>query len=332
MEIIYPAIPEIDGDVPIMERALTGLYKLDLALAHEDEIGMPIRTGIELYGKPETGKSSMAYYLSGRVKKDGYVTIVDFETSGRSDYVVSAVGQAGFSGKIRWVPRKVGDKRQTDEDMLDAGAKSLLPEYDDANAVILDSAAMVAPIAETEGKLSDANMGQRAKLLAKWTRMWVPYLNMVEEPKLVLIVNHMLAQMGSQYDPTNIDWGFSTPGGYTIKFGCAARLRMNRKETFDDGTFEVEIRVDKLRYGGQSKVKRGRAMIVPGVGVSPALTAAFDCMDLGYARRKNYVQVLDEKDGKEWKNVSRLSDLIRYVREGRVEKFEPFYERIGWEE
>jgi RecA/RadA recombinase len=328
MEMIKPGKVKAETAEKTNMRVSTGLYMLDLAIAHEDEIGMPLRTGLELYGKPESGKSSLAYYLAGRVAPTGLITLIDLEVSGRGDYIESAVSQSGFTGTVKeveWVDGK--GKGRSHEQILKVGANTLLDDQGDANALILDSMAMVQPVVEREGDIEQAFMGKRAQVLAKFTRRWLSWIRLEQDkPKLVLLVNHMLADMGSQYSPTNIDWGFVTPGGFTPKFGCSARLRMTRKETFDDGSFEATIKIDKLRYGGRHKGRLGRAIIVPGVGVSPHLTAAFDCMELELARRKNSVQI---KDGEEWKNVGRLSTLFDWARAGKYEKFKPFYNALS---
>jgi hypothetical protein len=62
------------------------------------------------------------------------------------------------------------------------------------------------------------------------------------------------------------------------------------------------------------------------------MTAVFDCMELKYARRKNVVQILKEKGGTEWENVARLKTMFQWARDGKVNNFKPFYERLGWEE
>jgi hypothetical protein len=140
----------------------------------------------------------------------------------------------------------------------------------------------------------------------------------------VILVNHMLADMGG--------YGMITPGGDALKFGCASRLRLKRTETFDDGSFEATITVDKLRHGGKAKARSGRAMFVPGVGISVGLTNAFDCMEWGHARRKNFVQVRKELGKDEWSNVCKLSELFEWARGEKSEKFEVFEERLQWKE
>jgi RecA/RadA recombinase len=312
----------IEGDMPPLERVTTHLHSLDrlMIMLNGKDPGMPVRTGIELYGSPESGKSTLAYYLSGCVKPSGKITLIDLEGGGRKEYVASAVGQSGFSGTVRRVDfvNEKGERR-THEEMLKVGANSLLD--DDVNAVILDSAAATMPILEREGDMEEQFVGRRAQVLARWARRWMAWLSTEKDPKLVIIVNHMLQPI--------MGFGVITPGGATMKFGCSVRLHISREETFEDGSFEALIYLAKLRFGGKPpkrKDRYGRAIIIPGLGVSPEMTMAFDLMDLGAANRTGgYVNILE---GENKTRVAKLLTLLKWAREGKTEKFEPFREKM----
>ena len=310
----------VTGDVPTTARVLTGLWSVDRACAGADGTpGLPVRGGVEVYGRWETGKSSLAYYLAGRVSPtgDGRIVLVDLEGGAREDYLKIAVATSGFNGEVYRVKHEQQGSPRTHEAILEEGADSLL--NDGTWCLILDSAAMTTPTPEAEGDFDEAFMGKRAQVLAKFARRWVSHLNYVKDDKLVIIVNHMLQDMGG--------YGKISPGGDTLKFGIHSRLWIRRKgDPFGKGAFEAEVTVEKLRFGGKYKERKGRAVIVPGIGVSPELSATFDCMALGHARRQKGSGMVQVKRGDDWTNIAKLNTLTDRVRDGKVEDFEVFYE------
>ena len=317
----------VDGQVPTLRRVLSGLYSLDQCLASETGgSGIPLRGGIEIYGKWETGKSTLAYFLAGRISQSWgpesrRIALVDLEGGAREEYLRSSISQSGFEGTVYRVPFNAKGQPRNHEDMLQEGADLLLE--DDVRCVILDSAAMTQPISEREGEMEEAFMGRRAQVLAKFSRRCLAWINSEEEDKLFIVVNHMLQDMGG--------YGKISPGGDTLKFGINARLWIKRADAstpLPSGAFEAEIAVEKLRFGGKNKDRKGRVVILPEVGVSPELTAAFDCMELKLARRQagtGMVQYLGA-DGN-WVDVDLLKNLIVELLNGKgKEAFQPFYD------
>ena len=58
----------VEGEVPTVDRFPTGLWSLDRALGQNGQWGAPLRSIYEIYGYPHVGKSSLSYYLAGRVQ------------------------------------------------------------------------------------------------------------------------------------------------------------------------------------------------------------------------------------------------------------------------
>ena len=311
--------PSFEGDIPKLRRFLSGLYSLDKALAGpRDTPGIPLRGGIEVFGRWETGKSTLGYYIAGRVPNTKKIVLVDLEGGAREEYLRTAVAQSGYSGLVYRVPFEASGKIRTHEDMLKEGADALLEEG--TNALILDSAAMTQPVPEREGDIEEAFMGRRAQVLAKFMRRSMAWINSSKEDKILVVINHMLMNMQ----------GFKiSPGGDTMKFGIHARLWIHRTESLQDGVFEAEIEVDKLRFGGKDKERKARVVFLPGIGVSPELTAMFDCMALGEARRQQGTGMVQIKEGEEWKSIARTSAMIKKAMEGQKDDFAPFFERLA---
>ena len=306
---------KVIGKIPVLARYRTKLWGLDVALGDEDGIGVPLRGGYEIYGDPETGKSTVAYYLAAAVKPDATVAVIDLEVAARMKYIKRAMAQAGFKGTIYYVAHRTEDgKPRLHWHMLKEGADKLLE--DDVYCTILDSAALVTPVMERTEDDEKTFMGQRAKLIGRFNRRWIPWMGFTDENKVVFIVNHMLQSF-------NAFGGKYSPGGQSIKYGIIAKLWIRRDETLPDGTFRAIIKIEKLRLGGRAIRRKANVVIIPGIGVSPELTSVFDCFTEKLARRQQsgMVEILK---GKTWTKVAKLNTLVERAKNGELNDFGQF--------
>ena len=307
---------EVVGRMPELRRKVTGLWSFDWALGDDGDPGMPMRGGYEIYGDPETGKSTVAYYLAAVVDPVGTVALIDLEVAARMAYIKSAMRQAGFNGKIYYVEHENTDgtprlhwgmMREGADMLLEAGVSSL----------ILDSAALVTPVMEREEDDDKSFMGRRAQLIGRFNRRWVPWMGFVREEKVVFIVNHMLQSFdafGGKY----------SPGGKGIKYGVIAKLWIRRAETLPDGTFNAHVKVEKFRHGGRNEGRKANIVIIPRVGVSPQLTSIFDCFTQKVARRTKGSGMVELLSGKTWKKAGKLATFVERAKAGNFETFAPF--------
>lgn len=317
---------EFKGQSPDVVRVMSGLWSLDhTALGFQGQYGMPLRSLYEIYGRPGSGKSSLAYYLAGRVRSPGRVLIADLEANLDKKYVVEAVTRSGFSGTVQSVDYKdPKDKPRSHERMIQDLADAILEE-DDVTAGILDSLGMLTPIPEQAKDLGESTMGVRAKVTADFSRRTANKLLLCPEPKAMFVVNHVHDPIGGR--------GHITPGGETLKYMSNVRLWLYRLETLKDGSFCTEAKVEKLKYGGVHTTRKGLVFIIPGYGVSPEMTAVFDCINLGLAERSTTVKmdVLDTKTGKfKSRSMGYLEkNLVVWAKEGKKFQFDPFYEALS---
>lgn len=306
------------GNYPTILRRRTGLFSLDVALSSRGELGIPLRTVIEVYGYPNVGKSTLSYYLAGKIAEAGCIALCDLEMMD-IDYVARAITNTGFSGDIK-VMSVTDDKGKpiSHEQMLMEMVGELSEE--NVGAAILDSIGAVQPISEAEGDFGEAFMGKRAKLVAQLSRASNAALRNKVRPSVELVINHVHSIIGGR--------GHDTAGGVTLKHIAAARLMLWsemiwKKDDKEDATilgFQVKGQVEKLRYGG-----RGRTFgfyIVPGYGVHAGASAMFDCFDLGLAEKGATVKL----DGKSLGYIRK--DLLSYAAEGKTRKFAPFIEKL----
>jgi RecA/RadA recombinase len=309
----------IIGTYPTIPRKRTGLFSFDRAVGHKGEFGLPLRTVVELYGYPNVGKSSLSYFLSGRIAETGRIEICDLEMLDR-DYLQAAIGHSGFSGDVRIMDITDKDgKPITHEKMMMAMVGGL---YDEGSgSAILDSVGAIQPIAESEGDFGEAFMGKRAKLVAQVSRALSSTLRTKTRPSAAFVINHVHSIIGGR--------GHSTAGGETLKYIAAVRIMLTPVATWrlkdDDPTspllgFQVKGQIEKLRYGG-----RGEAFsffIVPGYGVHQGVSAMFDCFTYKLAEQGSTVKL----DGKSLGYIRK--DLLTYAAKGKERKFDPFVEKL----
>ena len=272
---------------------------------------------VEIYGKEHVGKSSLAYYLGGRVRNTGKVHLMDTEGFPDPNYLLSSLVQAGFQGAVNVIDAAKESKKKKDA-RLHTEMATELADYlieEDTNAVIMDSLGMYRSEAEKEGKIGDANMGRRARDVTQWSRRAASHLMVHNDPpKLGIMVNHILANLSSR--------GHYTPGGRGKSHASTFRLWMWRKDSkFEYGAFQAEVKTEKLRWGGTSSEHTGIVFIIPGVGISRGFTALLDCVRLGIATRGSVVKIGDQSHG-------RIGTLLKAARDQKDNKFEPFYKAL----
>jgi RecA/RadA recombinase len=306
----------VESDLPEINRALTGIWSLDHALEFQGQVGVPLRSICEIYGRPGYGKSSLAYYMAAKVKPTGKVVIADLEANVDKKFLELAVTQAGFNGVVKAVDYSmVKDKKKKPrphESMCQEAVDSILD--DEVNGVVIDSIGSFTPIMEREGDIEEAFMGQRAKRVSNLVRRAVAWLRVTDDPKLLVFVNHVHDLIGGPVK------GHSTPGGNVLKYLANIRLWVLRSESFEDGCFEAEVRVEKLKYGGAGSERRGYFFVIPGIGVSPEMSAVMDCFRTEKAERGSYVKLGG-------KSIARLGALIEDARDPKANqaKFKPFF-------
>lgn len=301
------------GNVLPVLRVQTGLWSLDRAFSgYKGELGFPI-TSVELYGPTGSGKSSTAYSLTAIIcaalKKQ--MVLADLEGFNPDTFKDIMYG-SGYRGPV-YIAN--GD---TPDAVLDDMLSKL--EKKDVVAAIVDSVAAISPIGEINSKSGEANMGRRAKLVTTEQRKLVNLLR--QENRLAIHINHQLP---------NLTWvGMSTPGGMGLHYLSAVRIRMKMKKMFaDGGSFVIEGRVDKNRWGYKDRIFH--AIFLVGKGLDPNMSSIWDC----YERKILFQKKVGGKAEKvlRWKEsdepLSTLATYARYSRDGNDEMFEPFKQALS---
>ncbi len=300
------------GEYPEIKRMRSGIFSLDYALKDKDKLGIPLRIIYELYGYPNAGKSTLAYYLAG-VTGEKAIAICDLEMLDR-EYLISTLNQTGFDGEVHLIDHNDPKKKKLRTHDLMLQDLAIKTASNDFSSGILDSVGAVMPQQEVAGNFGEANMGRRAKLMAQYVRDVGSALRTKSTLSISVIVNHVHAIIGGR--------GHSTSGGEAIKYLSGVRAMVMPQEAFiDEGTGEplgylVKGKVEKLRFGGKGRMFN--FYIVPGLGVHVGASAMFDCFRFGVAKRDARVKLGDRSIG------YLKADLLKSAAAGNTRKFDVF--------
>ena len=192
--------------------------------------GLPKGRMIEVYGEESTGKTSLCYYFSGQVQKQGgNIVYIDTENAVDPEYA----SQMGLDlEKALIVQPDYG------EQALDIAIDMI--ESNQVDLIIIDSVAALVPKAELEGEMTDMTIGLMARTNSKFCRKVASILNKAKCS--IIFVNQTRDKIGVLYgNPT------TTSGGKAIKFASSIRLQTYKKETL--------IGSDKRPYGNICRLK-----------------------------------------------------------------------------
>ena len=273
----------------------TDLWSFDRSLGFRGEVGVPLRSIFELYGDEHIGKTTFAEHVVAKVRTDATVWIANLEDAVDKRYITDVFRNAGFTGIVRIADQKMTKKGKDVPRPHEAQVQDVLEALmeDEVSAGIVDSIGMFNPIVMTKKDLGERSMGQRAKTIGQASRDAVAILRNVEEPKLLIYINHVHPNIGSR--------GFSTPGGRTKEYAASIRVWMRRIENDvpeGSGNFLVETRCQKLKVGGAHPGRRGLVYFIPGYGVSKEMTDVFDCVRVKIAERGGVIRLLQYNDKK----------------------------------
>lgn len=296
---------KILGNFPPCKRFISGLYSLDRAFQNRrGDIGMPIGKGYEIFGQSHTGKSTFVYSLSALIGKYLSKDIILGDLEGFDpDFLLDVLNFQGFEGNIYPSPKDM------DEDILmEIIEKLKTPEY---SIGILDSIGAISPIAEQEGDLGSANMGRRALLMAQFTRKCLPLVREPDSEITIFMINHWYPVIGGR--------GWQSPGGEIKKYLAAVRILLKRKEECSFGSYVLEGKVVKNRYGYKNRLFY--VFVLAGKGIHQGLSWLYDGILLEKVSRKKVIKIGDNSFGY-------FKAIIEQAQDGNDEFFEPFREAL----
>lgn len=318
---------EIVGDYPPLQRVLTGSYSLDHAAGnpYSLEWGLPLRSEYEIYGPPESGKTSLGLHIGAILRPTGTILLCCLEQIDKK-YVEGVVNATHFDGRVEFEPYQDTKGKWLGHAQQLTNAVNRLGNDENINVLILDSVAAVVPPAREGGIIGEGFMADRAKFMKDLTSRVEAKLMNRQTPAAFVALNHVTESL----DPRNRS--AVTPGGTGLKFHGAIRINLWKKEFFpkitdDEKTrtlkgFVSEGTVEKNRFGGRGR--KFRIYIVPGRGVHLGMGALFDAINLKLASRSKTgtISIGDTK-------VARIGAFVKAAWDGQDEMFDPFRELIA---
>ena len=322
-------VSRIIGKVLEVERVPSGLWSWDRAIGFQGLAGTPSRGIIELYGDEHTGKTTLACFLVGQRSLESDLVLCDLEGSIDPNYLEKITENAGHSGAIRVITDTVLKKKKptprSHEEMVQEAMDSLLDK--DVASFIVDSYGAFTSTVARSKKLGERTVGQEARTLNDVARGVQSWLRSLETGKWWFVINHTSPNIGGA--------GFSTPGGRKTKYLAVVRAWIRRKANdWPEGTgnFVAEITFQKLKYG--IKGRKAWVYFIPGYGVSREMTAIYECIQMGIARKEATIklEVMDGEDKEfKWMSQGRVSALAKKALdpEKNIKTFRPFFDALS---
>ena len=258
-------------------RILTQCHSLDYSLADRlGNVGIPVRSTIEVYGGKNVGKSTFCFSLMGKIASNLHkdITILDWEGQSR-ETIAGVLESQGFLGKVNYMLNK-GD--ESSEDTLERFVEALTD--DDQNVALVDSIGAFRPTALMEGKIGDSNMGVFAREVGQFSNKITHFTLKSKEPGVVFLTNHVHPTIGSMVQ------GQTTSGGEKKKYLAHIRIDLKRAYIGNSAvnfgeSYLLRGKIDSNRFGFSGR--EFYVFIVGGQGIHIGLTALWDCVIAGHA-------------------------------------------------
>jgi RecA/RadA recombinase len=306
---------KIEGTYPPLKYVVTGLHSFDRAVGNPfavgEPVGLPLRTIVEIHGRPKAGKSTLAYFLAASINKTGTIVPVDFDGFSL-DYLRSVMEGVGFDGTLRLVSEYVKEEPRPYADMLMEMARAL--REPEVSAGIFDSVSTYQSTHESESEIGESSMGRRAQEVGQFCRKTLNALRDPSvEPKAVFVINHDYSKIGGH--------GTTTAGGQVLEASKQVSISIYRQEKliadkeYERDDYIISGKTTKLRYGGEGR--KFLLACILGRGIHIGMTAVLDCVQYKLATREGTVKL-------KGKSVGRLRALVEAAASGKDEKFQPF--------
>lgn len=209
-------VKTLDPD-ELIEFFSTGSLLLDAVIG-----GIPRRRITEVFGEPNTGKTSFWMLVAKGLMQLGLkVLCIDVEGAFANEWATDMGVERGLRGADGELLLNVA-RPDNAEEALQVMINALKTPY--YSLIVLDSLGMLKPAAEDEMTLDKASrVGETANMMTRVTKIAAPLLRENPLAPALIYINQTRSNIGDMY-PTMAH----TPGGKAVKFGDSIRLETMR--------------------------------------------------------------------------------------------------------
>jgi len=210
----------------MIESISTAVPALDVALGIG---GLPVGRIVEVFGQPNTGKTTLALHLIAAVQNaDGVAAYIDLDQRLDPNYLKEIVN---YTNLLVSQPDDTEKALEIIEGLARSGA---------VNLIVVDSLAGLTPRSELEGRMGDADVGLQARLMSQALRTLTATVH--RTGCLVVFINQVRQKIGVTFGNGEV-----TTGGNALKFYSSVRIEAKfLRQEGDTKAIEFLVRKNKL--------------------------------------------------------------------------------------
>ena len=310
-------------------RTITGFRSLDLAFpmfskTGEVKIGIPNNIPYYVYGAWGMGKSTLCNVMAGSIAGQQGKNIVLRSIEGfDEEWQDQQLSVVGFGDGELILAEGMIDKKGDEKEEYNIDELIRQMRNEDVAVGILDSVAGLQPAMERDAdSIIENQMGRRAQLSAKAARHVANVNLWRKSPCAFFAITHEYKAY-DQYSPS------TKPGGDAIKYLTRCHISVGRikwnsndkncRYILGDGSYIIKGVIDKFNYGIRGK--EFYVFILSNYGAHLGMSAVFDAIQLGVAKRKAGYIVLGE-----WSST--LNEMLKQARAGNDDFFKPVVDAL----
>ena len=202
-----------------IEALPTGIFLLDKALGVG---GLPRGRVVEVFGPESSGKTTLTLTVIAQTQKNkGIAAFVDAEHAFDPTYAKTI----GVN-----LEELLVSQPDTGEQALEI--VETLVRSNAVDLIVVDSVAALAPRAEIEGEMGEAQIGLQARLMSQALRKLTAAIS--KSKTCVIFINQIREKIGVMFGSPEV-----TPGGRALKFYSSVRIDLRKIATITDSSGKV---------------------------------------------------------------------------------------------
>jgi len=202
-----------------IEALPTGIFLLDKALGVG---GVPRGRVVEIFGPESSGKTTLTLTVIAQTQRNkGIAAFVDAEHAFDPTYAKTI----GVN-----LEELLVSQPDTGEQALEI--VETLVRSNAVDLIVVDSVAALAPRAEIEGEMGEAQVGLQARLMSQALRKLTAAIS--KSKTCVIFINQIREKIGVMFGSPEV-----TPGGRALKFYSSVRIDLRKIATITDSSGKV---------------------------------------------------------------------------------------------